>query len=246
MAESTKVSAMKRQILKGGGEGFEPPSSSEKKQKFAEGGSVTPLYPEDNEKSICFCDISDDNDDGEKIPNEGGCCLCNPTKPDPDSDEDYPEELRPSLEPILLKYHHQALLTNGFDFAEYPGPVAPISPIVNLDTHKDFGVMMELANLAIQEYNEKECNVFKYKLLKIEKATYMLAAWEQYFMTVKVLNLTLATPIETFQIYGAKRIFSADIKEVLHCGPKRMIGKDSPPEHIEAFKGIRAQLRKYF
>lgn len=39
-------------------------------------------------------------------------------------------------------------------------------------------------------------------------------------MTVKVLNRTLGTTIETFQIFAAKWIFRPHVKEVLICRPK--------------------------
>ena len=81
--------------------------------------------------------------------------------------------------------------------------------------------MMELANRAIQEYNEKECNVFKYKALKIEKVNRsVVTMYFEYWMTVKVLNLTLGTPIETFQIHAAKDRRNADDTIIYCCRPK--------------------------
>lgn len=64
--------------------------------------------------------------------------------------------------------------------------------------------------------------VFKYKVLEIEKANYMVGGYEQYFMTVKVLNLTIGTSIETFYINVARRIPDR-FEEVLSCNPKGMV-----------------------
>ncbi|KAG5604555.1 hypothetical protein H5410_026047 [Solanum commersonii] len=110
----------------------------------------------------------------------------------------------------------------GFDFDDFPGVEVQIEPILNVKDNVDFGIMMKLANRAIQEYNEKEHNVFKYKVLEIEKANYMVGGYEQYFMTVKVLNLTIGTSIETFHINVARRIPDR-FEEVLSCNPKGMV-----------------------
>ncbi|KAK4736006.1 hypothetical protein R3W88_010267 [Solanum pinnatisectum] len=80
--------------------------------------------------------------------------------------------------------------------------------------------MMELTNRAIQEYNERECNVFKYKVLKIEKVNFMVIDYFDYFMTVKVRNLTLVTPIETLQIHAGKRCRDGGGKAIYCCQPK--------------------------
>lgn len=84
---------------------------------------------------------------------------------------------------------------------------------------------MELANSAILEYNEKESNVFKYKILKIEKVNYSAATYYQYWMTVKVLNLTLVTPIETFQIHAGMSTVDANDKLIYCCRPKEEVIK---------------------
>nr|XP_016467596.1 PREDICTED: uncharacterized protein LOC107790204 isoform X2 [Nicotiana tabacum] len=96
-----------------------------------------------------------------------------------------------------------------------------LADVVPLDkSHTKYGeIMMELTNLAIQQYNEKECNVFKYKLLSIEKVNYRLTGFEEYFLTVKVLNLTLGSSIETFQIH-AGRLIAVGTKKVFSCLPK--------------------------
>ncbi|XP_055816524.1 uncharacterized protein LOC129886035 [Solanum dulcamara] len=88
-----------------------------------------------------------------------------------------------------------------------------------LERHENFRgkgeLLMEMANLAILKYNERECNVFKYKVLKIEKVNYLVTACFHYWMTVKALTLTLGSPIETFQIHG--RMSSLDDKFIYCC-----------------------------
>ncbi|OIT21065.1 hypothetical protein A4A49_57732 [Nicotiana attenuata] len=127
-----------------------------------------------------------------------------------------PTEHRPLFFPI---YYRQIEQSNGFDIYDYPG----ISSLAGIGPYPEFNeeaeLLTELANRAIREYNEKECNVFKYKLLKIEKVNTQLTGYREYFMTVKVFNLTLATPIETFQIHAAKRVYNND-KFILCCRPK--------------------------
>ncbi|KAK4356294.1 hypothetical protein RND71_025265 [Anisodus tanguticus] len=92
----------------------------------------------------------------------------------------------------------------------------------------DAELLMELANRAIQEYNEKECNVFKYKVLKIEKVNHTVTTYNQYWMTVKVLNLTLGTSTETFQIHAGKSILNDDDKVIYCCRPKEEVIVGSP------------------
>lgn len=48
---------------------------------------------------------------------------------------------------------------------------------------------------------------------------YRLTGFEEYFMTVKVLNLTLGSSIETFQIH-AGRLIAVGTKKVFSCLPK--------------------------
>ncbi|WMV56852.1 hypothetical protein MTR67_050237 [Solanum verrucosum] len=107
----------------------------------------------------------------------------------------------------------------GFDFYDCSGGEVTLERILNLKEDPDFAIMMKLANRAIEEYNEKQDNVFMYKVLKIEKANFMISGYEQYFMTVKVLNLTLVTPIETFYIHVDRRIPDR-FEEILSCNPK--------------------------
>ncbi|XP_059298202.1 uncharacterized protein LOC132050877 [Lycium ferocissimum] len=121
--------------------------------------------------------------------------------------------------PIWLDYKRQIRQTHCFDVDVHPGSSfdAGISPY---DFNKDAELLMELANRAIQEYNEKECNVFKYKVLKIQKVNLTVTSYYDYWMTVKVLNLTLGTPIETFQIHAGKHCRNDDAKVIYCCQPK--------------------------
>ncbi|XP_060185707.1 uncharacterized protein LOC132615145 [Lycium barbarum] len=105
-----------------------------------------------------------------------------------------------------------------FDIDDYPpscyrahlGPLPPFDDFMG-----EAELLMKLANRAIQEYNEKECNVYKYKVLKIEKVNHRLSMYYTYWMTVNVLNLTLGTSIETFQIHAAMSYVNDD--EVIYC-----------------------------
>ncbi|XP_006356435.1 uncharacterized protein [Solanum tuberosum] len=171
----------------------------------------------------CFCAF-----DVEQSPQ--GCELCNRPPLHPDDEENLHlgyaigtlKEHRPYIDQIRIKYFQQIHESYGFDFYDFPGGEVQIEPILNVKDDADFGIMMKLANRAIQEYNEKELNVFKYKVLKIEKANCMIGGYEQYFMTVKVLNLTIGTSIETFYINVARRIPDL-FEEVLSCNPKGMV-----------------------
>ncbi|KAH0754175.1 hypothetical protein KY290_024445 [Solanum tuberosum] len=171
----------------------------------------------------CFCAFR-------VAPSPQGCVLCNRPPLHPDNEENLLlgyaigtlKEHRPYIDQIRIKYYQQIHESYGFDFDDFPGVEVQIEPILNVKDNVDFGIMMKLANRAIQEYNEKEHNVFKYKVLEIEKANYMVGGYEQYFMTVKVLNLTIGTSIETFYINVARRIPDR-FEEVLSCNPKGMV-----------------------
>nr|XP_009628554.1 uncharacterized protein LOC104118878 isoform X1 [Nicotiana tomentosiformis] len=154
-------------------------------------------------------------------------------------------EHRPDFYHIWCHYHHQAAQTNGFDLDIYPGS-SMLADVVPLDkSHTKYGeIMMELANLAIQQYNEKECNVFKYKLLSIEKVNYRLTGFEEYFMTVKVLNLTLGSSIETFQIH-AGRLIAVGTKKVFSCLPKERGLLDGEGNVAEGKEGWTLDPRSY-
>ncbi|XP_016481092.1 uncharacterized protein LOC107802158 [Nicotiana tabacum] len=133
------------------------------------------------------------------------------------------EEHPPEFAPIWLAYNRQTRQSHYFDIDDHPGSsfgasVGPLAP--NQDFNGNAELLMELANRAIQEYNEKECNVFKYKVLKIEKVTFSVTAYYLYWMTVKVLNLTLGTPVETFQIHAGKSTLNDFDKVIYCCRPK--------------------------
>ncbi|KAM3360527.1 hypothetical protein P3S68_020239 [Capsicum galapagoense] len=121
--------------------------------------------------------------------------------------------------PIWLEYRRQISQTHCFDIDVYPGLSLGAS-VSGYDFKKDHDLMMELANRAIEEYNERECNVFKYKVIKIEKVNLAVTDFFDYWMTVRVLNLTLATPIETFQIHAGKKCLDDDVKFICCCQPK--------------------------
>ncbi|XP_070056374.1 uncharacterized protein [Nicotiana tomentosiformis] len=75
---------------------------------------------------------------------------------------------RKEFVPFWASYIRQFHLSESFDIDVHPGwsPASRVTPY--LDFSYQFESLMELANHAIREYNEKECNVYKYKVLKIE------------------------------------------------------------------------------
>lgn len=99
------------------------------------------------------------------------------------------------------------------------GVVVMINPILNVKKDSASGIMIKVAQGAIQKYNEKENNVFKYAILKIDKANCMTLVYEKYLIMVKVLNLTLDTLIEFFYTGVARRIL-LHFEAVLSCNPK--------------------------
>nr|XP_016479779.1 PREDICTED: uncharacterized protein LOC107801029 [Nicotiana tabacum] len=133
MAESTEL---KRQNLEGGG-GSEPPSSA----------SEPPSLTEKSKNGF---------EPPSSSPEKGGqnpeACWLNP--------HDACEEHVPDFFKIWMNYRRQTYDSNGFDCDYYPcssfGTL--LYPVINPNT-AEAELMMELANLAIQEYNEKECNV---------------------------------------------------------------------------------------
>ncbi|KAG5596556.1 hypothetical protein H5410_037788 [Solanum commersonii] len=133
-----------------------------------------------------------------------------------DCDVDLPTE-------IWERYFNQLSSTNGMDLDTFPGDaeVANTFPF-NLNAFKEedkeYQLIMDLAELAIEEYN-KESTLYKYKLLKIEKLNGRLTGYMEYFMTVKVQNLALGTVYETFQVHAGAH--PADFsKRVFSCLPK--------------------------
>ncbi|MCD7451702.1 hypothetical protein HAX54_013085 [Datura stramonium] len=88
-----------------------------------------------------------------------------------------------------LAYSFLLACEQCFDIDVHPGPSfgSAISPY---DFNQDAELMMELANLAIQQYNEKD------------------------------LKLTLGTPIDTFQIHAGKSCLDVNAKVIYCCRPK--------------------------
>ncbi|KAL3375413.1 hypothetical protein AABB24_006748 [Solanum stoloniferum] len=129
------------------------------------------------------------------------------------------EEYTDHYVPIWLHYISQLRQTHCFDIDVHPG-LSLGAGVSVYNFNEDVELMMELANRAIQEYNERECNVFKYKVLKIEKVNFTVTDYFDYWMTVKVRNLTLVTPIETFQIHAGKRCRDGGGKAIYCCQPK--------------------------
>ncbi|KAF3630594.1 putative GPI ethanolamine phosphate transferase 2-like [Capsicum annuum] len=99
--------------------------------------------------------------------------------------KDHPQECLP----IWLAYCRQYRQSHCFDIDDCIDGVCPLGPSHGFGGMSE--IMTELASRAIKEYNEKECNVFKYKVLKIEKVNYTVGMYNTYWMTVRVLNLTL-------------------------------------------------------
>ncbi|KAM3199406.1 hypothetical protein P3L10_031766 [Capsicum annuum] len=121
-----------------------------------------------------------------------------------------------SLKDIDLPYGPR-----GMDPDTFPGP-AETCDACPLDltapcSKRELVHCKELADLAIKEYND-ESNFHKYELLKIEKVNFRETASSEYFMTVKVKNLTLGTVVETFQIHADH--WGTFYKGVVSCLPK--------------------------
>ncbi|KAF3629891.1 Leghemoglobin reductase [Capsicum annuum] len=132
-----------------------------------------------------------------------------------------PPEYHYHFADIWAVFLRQIYLTNGMDLDTYPGPTDTCD-IWPLDLTSPRGenyviASKDLADLAIKKYND-ESNFYKYELLKIEKANQRQTGYTEFFMTVKVRNVTLATVVETFQIHAAYQ--GTLSKEVLSCLPK--------------------------
>ncbi|PHT31214.1 HIPL2 protein [Capsicum baccatum] len=128
--------------------------------------------------------------------------------------EAFEEEHPPEIAQISDAYARQCRQTHCFDIDDYfDGTIHPLQPFKEMDGG-EAELIMELANRAIQEYNEKESN--------IEKVNRSIALYDTYWMTVIVTNLTLVTPTETFQIHAAFTSFNDDSK-VYCCGPKEEV-----------------------
>ncbi|PHU01602.1 Leghemoglobin reductase [Capsicum chinense] len=132
-----------------------------------------------------------------------------------------PPEYHYHFADIWAVFLRQIYLTNGMDLDTYPGSTDTCD-IWPLDLTSPRGenyviASKDLADLAIKKYND-ESNFYKYELLKIEKANQRQTGYTEFFMTVKVRNVTLATVVETFQIHAAYQ--GTLSKEVLSCLPK--------------------------
>ncbi|KAF3624646.1 hypothetical protein FXO37_31265 [Capsicum annuum] len=142
--------------------------------------------------------------------------------------EGAPAEYHYDFNDIWRRYCLQINYTNGMDVDTYPGPsmeaeTGPLDlsiPKEELEGfwRKQYELRIELAEFAINQYNE-ESNFFKYELVKIEKANFRLSGYSEFFMTVKVRNVTVGTVVETFHIHVGSQ--HGDLhKEVFSCLPK--------------------------
>ncbi|KAL3375417.1 hypothetical protein AABB24_006748 [Solanum stoloniferum] len=112
----------------------------------------------------------------------------------------------------------------------------PLDPYCNCSSHPCPGfdkLTFDTPMGAVEEYTDhyvpiwlhyisqlRQTHVFKYKVLKIEKVNFTVTDYFDYWMTVKVRNLTLVTPIETFQIHAGKRCRDGGGKAIYCCQPK--------------------------
>lgn len=125
-----------------------------------------------------------------------------------------------------------SLVWQGFDIDVYPGNAKAAIYVPYLDFETEIDMLTELANHAIEEFNKSSSvclcasflylntlsiswdglcewywfslQAYKYKFLYIEKVNYIMTKYREYFITVKVANLTLRTPMATFQIRAYK------------------------------------------
>uniref|UniRef100_K4BHK2 Uncharacterized protein n=1 Tax=Solanum lycopersicum TaxID=4081 RepID=K4BHK2_SOLLC len=94
----------------------------------------------------------------------------------------------------LMLWIHKLTLATPMDVVEeYNDHYGSITSI-------NFVKLIVLTLISIREYNERVHNVFKYKVLKIEKVNFMVTYYLEYWMTAKVRNVT---PIEIFQMHAA-------------------------------------------
>ncbi|KAF3651202.1 putative BTB/POZ domain-containing protein NPY2-like [Capsicum annuum] len=144
-----------------------------------------------------------------------------------DDDKFLPEgaskNYRAIFQTIYAKYFTQILESEGFDISIYPGPAEAAVCIPYLDFEKELDLLRVLAEHAIQEYNLKEENVYKYKFMFIETVNFIVAGHREFFMNVRVNNLTLRTPVEMFRIRAYRGI---DGKNVVVLCQRKMF----PPE----------------
>ncbi|KAM3199413.1 hypothetical protein P3L10_031773 [Capsicum annuum] len=129
-----------------------------------------------------------------------------------------PPEYHYHFADLWMCYSRQLLSTNGMNLDSFPGEGGgdawPLDLKALGSADNDLIQINDLAELVIKEYNE-ESNFHKYELLKIEKVNLRETTYAEYFITIKVRNLTLGTVVETFQIHaGQQGTFS---KEVFFC-----------------------------
>ncbi|XP_006342550.1 uncharacterized protein [Solanum tuberosum] len=108
------------------------------------------------------------------------------------------------LQKVYTKYFSQICETDGFDIDIYPGKSQAAMYIPYLDFENENDLLMDLANQAIQDYNDNKIDGFEYKAEYVEKVNFIMAECREFFITVKVRNLTLRTPLVTFQIHAYK------------------------------------------
>ncbi|KAM3289221.1 hypothetical protein P3S67_017508 [Capsicum chacoense] len=99
---------------------------------------------------------------------------------------------------VMRKGSDVLVRRKGFDISIYPGPAEAAVYMPYLDFEKELDLLRDLAEHAIQEYNLKEENVYKYKFMFIETVNFIVAGHREFFMNVRVNNLTLHTPVEMF------------------------------------------------
>ncbi|XP_019258522.1 PREDICTED: uncharacterized protein LOC109236760 [Nicotiana attenuata] len=126
------------------------------------------------------------------------------------------KEYRDEFRKIYSRYFRQIIQSHGFDIDVYPGNAKAAFYVPYLDFEREVDMLMELATYAIEEFNKT--SVYKYKVIKIETVNFMLSRYREFFMTVKVENLTLRTPWATFRIRARKGFHGEKI--VSFCRPK--------------------------
>ncbi|KAH0775102.1 hypothetical protein KY290_012239 [Solanum tuberosum] len=119
-------------------------------------------------------------------------------------------EHRPYFADIWRRYDAQLQTTNGMDLDTFPGcsMLVDAYPINMSDptTEEEAMIIYELVDLALDIYNHDESNLFKYKFIKVEKVNTRLTGYAEFFITVKFLNVTIGTVVETFQIYAGQSV----------------------------------------
>ncbi|XP_055809048.1 uncharacterized protein LOC129877557 [Solanum dulcamara] len=80
------------------------------------------------------------------------------------------------LSPKASSKEHRDLFRKifGFDIDFYPGDAKAAIYITYLDFEKETDLLMELANHAIQDYNNKETSVYKYSVSYVETVSFIL------------------------------------------------------------------------